>query len=145
MEKFFGIVIKARKVIMLLFLIAAGLCGYCQQFISVNYDMNSYLPENAVSTVALEVMEEEFEGAIPNARVLIKYVTEKEALVYKEKLEEIDGVISVMWLDDKKILDMPLEMYDQKMVETYYKDNAALFTVTIEEESINSAVPAIRR
>jgi len=53
MEKFFGIVIKARKVIMLLFLIAAGLCGYCQQFISVNYDMNSYLPENAVSTVAL--------------------------------------------------------------------------------------------
>ena len=63
----------------------------------------------------------------------------------KEKLEEIDGVISVMWLDDKKILDMPLEMYDQKMVETYYKDNAALFTVTIEEESINSAVPAIRR
>ena len=145
MEKFFGIVIKARKVIMLLFLIAAGLCGYCQQFISVNYDMNSYLPENAVSTVALEVMEEEFEGAIPNARVLIKNVTEKEALVYKEKLEEIDGVISVMWLDDKKILDMPLEMYDQKMVETYYKDNAALFTVTIEEESINSAVPAIRQ
>ena len=145
MEKFFGIVIKARKVIMLLFLIAAGLCGYCQQFISVNYDMNSYLPENAVSTVALEVMEEEFEGAIPNARVLIKDVTEKEAPVYKEKLEEIDGVISVMWLDDKKILDMPLEMYDQKMVETYYKDNAALFTVTIEEESINSAVPAIRR
>ena len=144
MKKFYGAVIKARKFIMVLFLIAAGVCGYCRQFISVNYDMNSYLPEDAVSTVALDVMGEEFEGAIPNARVLIKDVTEKEALEYKEKLEAVDGVISVMWLDDKTIVDMPLEMYDQETVETYYKDNAALFTVTIEEESINETVPAIR-
>ncbi|MDO4344955.1 MAG: MMPL family transporter [Eubacteriales bacterium] len=144
MKKFYGAVIKARKFIMVLFLIAAGVCGYCRQFISVNYDINSYLPEDAVSTVALDVMGEEFEGAIPNARVLIKDVTKKEALEYKEKLEAVDGVISVMWLDDQMIVDMPFEMYDQEIVETYYKDNAALFTVTIEEESINETVPAIR-
>ena len=144
MKKFYGAVIRFRKPLMVLFLIAAGVCGYCRQFILVNYDMNSYLPEDAVSTVALDVMGEEFEGAIPNARVMIKDVTYKEALDYKEKLEAVDGVISVMWLDDKMILDMPLEMYDEEMIETYYKDDAALFTVTIEEESINSTVPAIR-
>lgn len=144
MKKFYGAVIKARKVIMVLFLIAACICGYCRQFISVNYDMNSYLPEDAVSTVALDVMGEEFDGAIPNARVMIKDVTYKEALQYKERLEALDGVTSVMWLDDKMLFNMPLEMYDTETVETYYKDNAALFTVTIEEDSINSTVPAIR-
>ncbi|MGN0353655.1 MAG: RND family transporter [Muricoprocola sp.] len=144
MEKFFGAVIKARKGIMVLFLAAAVMCGYCQQFIAVNYDINDYLPEDAPSTVALDVMGKEFDGAIPNARVMIKNVTEKEALAYKEKLEAVDGVISVMWLDDNTIMDMPLEMYDKEMVETYYKDHAALFTVTVEEESINSAIPAIR-
>lgn len=144
MKKFYGVVIKCRKVMMILFIVAACMCAYCRQFISVNYDMNAYLPEDAVSTVALDVMGEEFEGAIPNARVMVKDVTQKEALEYKEKLEAVDGVISVMWLDDKMLFDMPLEMYDTDTVETYYKDNAALFTVTIEEDSIHSAVPAIR-
>ena len=144
MEKFYGVVIKARKVLVILFLIAAGVCGYCRQFISVNYDMNSYLPEDVPSTVALNTMEEEFEGAIPNARVLIKNVTYKEALAYKEKLEAVSGVSSVTWLDDQTLWEMPLSMYDQDTVETYYKDNAALFLVTIDKDSINTTVPAIR-
>lgn len=144
MKKFYGAVIRFRKVLMVLFAAVAVICGYCKQFISVNYDINSYLPADSVSTVALDVMGEEFEGAIPNARVMIKDVTYKEALEYKEKLENVDGVISVMWLDDNMIFDMPLELYDTDTVETYYKDNAAIFTVTIEEESINETVPAIR-
>lgn len=145
MEKFYDKVIKYRKIIMVIFFALAIYCAYCQQFISVNYDLNSYLPEDSPSTVALDMMEEEFDGAIPNARVLIQDVTVKEALKYKEKLEAVDGVISVMWLDDNVSMDVPLEMYDQDMVETYYKDNAALFTVTIEEESVNTTVPAIRK
>lgn len=144
MEKFYGAVIRFRKLLMLLFLIGAGVSAYCYHFISVNYDINSYLPKDSVSTKALDVMSEEFEGAIPNARVLIRDVTYKEALEYKEKLEAVDGVISVMWLDDVTLPDTPLELYDQDTIETYYKDDAALFTVTIDEESILSAVDTIR-
>lgn len=50
--------------------------------------------------MALDVMEDEFDGGIPNARVLIYNVTVPEALSYKEKLGEIDGVTDVTWLDD---------------------------------------------
>lgn len=145
MKKFYEGVIKARGIIILLFLIAAGICGYCQQFISVNYDINAYLPDDAPSTKALNVMEDEFDGAIPNARVMIKDVTQKQALKYKEKLEAVDGVISVTWLDDNMPYDMPLSMYSKKLVQTYYKDKNALFSVTIDEDKINSAVPAIRK
>ena len=144
MEKFYSVVIKLRHIIMVVFLITAGISMYWSPFVGVNYDMNSYLPDDAPSTVALDVMEEEFEGAIPNARVLMKNVNKKEALEYKERLEAVDGVISVMWLDDAVPVDMPLEMYDRDTLETYYKDDAELFTVTIDEEKINSTVPAIR-
>lgn len=144
MEKFYDRVIRYRKGIMLIFFVIACICAYCKPMISVNYDLNAYLPEDAPSTVALDKMHEEFGGAIPNARVMIRDVTQKEALEYKEKLEAVDGVISVMWLDDNTLVDMPLSMYDQNTVETYYKDNSALFTITIEEGSINSTVPAIR-
>jgi len=45
-------------------------------------------------------MEEEFEGGITNTRVMIKGVTVPEALDFKEKLENINGVTEVTWLDD---------------------------------------------
>lgn len=144
MKKFYQIVIKLRIPIMIVFLVAAGFCAYCQQFIKVNYDMNDYLPEDSPSTVALDVMGEEFDGAIPNARVMIKDVDKKQALEYKEKLENIEGVSSVNWLDDTELLDMPLDMYDQDTLDTYYKDSSALFLVTIEEDYIDDAVPDIR-
>lgn len=144
-KKFYEGVIKMRIVLIIFFLIAAGICGYCKQFISVNYDMNSYLPEDAPSTKALNVMEKEFDGAIPNARVMVKDVTQKEALRYKEKLEKVDGVISVNWLDDNIPYNMPLSMYSKKLVHTYYKNKNALFSVTIDEDKINDAVPAIRK
>lgn len=145
MKKFYEGVLKVRVVLVILFLIAAGICGYYKQFISVNYDMNSYLPEDASSTKAMNVMEDEFDGAIPNARVMVKNVTQREALKYKEKLEAVDGVSSVTWIDDSMPYDMPLSMYSKKFVQTYYKDKNALFSVTIDEDKINSAVPAIRK
>jgi Predicted exporters of the RND superfamily len=99
-EKFYELVIRHRKIIFAVFIGIAVICAMAQKFVSVNYDMNSYLPEDSPSTVALDVMEDEFDGGIPNARVLIYNVTVPEALSYKEKLGEIDGVTDVTWLDD---------------------------------------------
>lgn len=143
MKKFYSGVIKCRHVIMAVFLVAAVICGYCKKLVKVDYDMNDYLPETSPSTVALDVMNQEFDGAIPNARVMIKVEDKKEALDYKEKLENIDGVISVSWLDDAVPVDMPFSMYPEDTLETYYKDGYALFQVTIEEEKRSEVVPEI--
>ncbi len=144
MQKFYHQVIKHRKIILILFLFLFVVCAVCQSMVSVNYDMNSYLPEDSASTIALDVMEEEFKGGIPNARVMIYDVSLTEALDYKEKLSHISGVSNVTWLDDAINITQPLEMQDQDTIETYYKDGNALFTITIEEDSILSAVSTIR-
>ena len=144
MERFFDKVIRYRKAIMVVFFAAAVLCLCCRQFIAVNYDMNDYLPEDSASTVALDVMEEEFGGAIPNARVMIRNVSINQALDYKEKLQAVEGVSAVNWLDDTMPITVPLEMMPESTVETYYQGKNALFSVTIEEEYVNSAVPEIR-
>ena len=143
-EKFFDRVIRFRIPILVIFILAAAFGAYARQQIKVNYDMNDYLPEKSPSTVALDKMKEEFDGDIPNARVAVKNVTYAQALKYKEQLEEIKGVESVTWLDDVNYLDMPLEMLDEDTVDAYYKDQTALYTVTISEDDINETVPAIR-
>lgn len=144
MKGFFAGVIKKRKIIFFVFLAAAVICAGCQQLISVNYDMNDYLPEDTASTVALNTMEEEFDGGIPKTRVMINDVTVPETLEYKEKLSEIDGVTNVTWLDDAVDLTQPLETLDTDTIEDYYKDGTALFSVTVNEDDVLQAEADIR-
>ncbi|MGN0329428.1 MAG: RND family transporter [Lachnospira sp.] len=144
MKKFYTGVVKHRKVITVLFLICFVACLFLQNLVSVNYDMNDYLPSDAKSTVSLDVMQEEFDGGIPNARVMISDVTIPEALEYKKKIEEVEGVTEVTWLDDAVDITTPMSMLDNDTLENYYKDNAALFSVTIEKKYRISAVSAIR-
>lgn len=144
MRKFYSGVVKCQKVILVLFFVAAVVCFFLSNLVSVNYDMNDYLPEDSPSTVSLELMEAEFDGGIPNARVMISDVTIPKAMQYKEKLENVDGVTEVTWLDDAIDIKIPLVMQDSKTIETYYKDNVALFSVTIKEEKQLEAVDDIR-
>ncbi len=145
MRKFYQGVVKHRKWILTFFLILATACAVLKNFVAVNYDMNDYLPKGARSTAALEVMEQEFEGGIPNARVMVNHVTIPEALEYKEKLKAVDGVTDVAWLDDVVDITLPASMMDPDTLETYYMDHTALFTVTIEKESRIRAAADIRK
>lgn len=144
MEQFYKKVIDWRRVILVLFGVISVICMFCSKMVSVNYDMNSYLPADSDSTVALNTMEEEFDGGIPNARVMIADVTLPEALEYKEKLKEIEGILDVTWLDDAVNVKQPLEIQDEEVIETYYKNQTALFSVTIDEGKEIEAVDAIR-
>ena len=126
-------IIKHKKSVVITFSIIAIICAIAQFFVSVNYNMVDYLPEDAQSTKAMEIMEQEFDGSVPNTRVMIKDVSIQEALIFKEKLTDIDGVSDVTWLDDAIDIKTPLEMADQETVESYYKDNKALFSFSIRD------------
>lgn len=144
MNRFYTWITKHRRIILIFFLVCAVGCLFLKRFVTVNYDMNDYLPEDAHSTVSLDMMQEEFDGGIPNARVMVKDVTIPEALEYKEKIRNVEGVTDVTWLDDAADIRVPLSNIDTQVLETYYKDDAALFNVTIEENSRISAVSDIR-
>ena len=144
MEAIARLIIRYRKAIIVVFLIAAAASAILQRFVAINYKMVDYLPPDAQSTVAIGVMEQEFDQTIPNARVMVKNVGVTDALQYKQKLLEIDGVSEVLWLDDVVDIKKPLELYDADTVETYYKDGSALFSVTIREGMESAACKAIK-
>src|SRR5699024_9317059 len=97
----------------------------------------------APSIKATNLMEEEFDDDVANTRVMIKDVDIQEALSYKEKLEEIDGVSGVMWLDDVMDITTPIDMEDNDTVESYYKDGNALFSFEIEDGKEVEATNAV--
>lgn len=144
MKKFYRYVVDHPKLIITIFGVLFVLCFFGKNLVSVNYDINDYLPKGSPSTVALDRLETEYEGGIPNARIMLRNVTIPEALSYKQKLLAIDGVKDVTWLDTAQDITEPLEMMDQDTVETYYKNDNALLSVTIDEEKNIQAVEEIR-
>ncbi|WP_245547048.1 efflux RND transporter permease subunit [Evansella cellulosilytica] len=126
-------IVKHKKLIVVFFMVLAVVSAIVQFFVSVNYNMVDYLPDEAQSTKAMEVMEQEFSGSVPNTRVMIHDVTVQEALIFKEELSAIDGVYDVTWLDDEIDLKTPLEMANEDTVESYFKDNKALFSFSIRQ------------
>ena len=144
MARFYKHVAEHQNLIIAVYLLLLIFCAACKPFVAVNYDMNDYLPPDSASTRALELMEQEYDGGIPNARVMVCGVSVPEALEYKAKLLSADGVTDVTWLDDAASVTVPLETLNADTVESYYKDGNALFSVTIDEDKRIEAVTAIR-
>jgi predicted RND superfamily exporter protein len=126
-------IIRHRKLVIILFIIITVLCAILQLGVTVNYNLIDYLPREAQSTVALDIMESEFDQGVPNARVMLDGVSIQQALYYKDRLSSIEGVSDVLWLDDVIDLKAPLETADKSTVENYYKDGKALISLTIGE------------
>lgn len=144
MKKVSEWIMKYKKTILTIFLIAIVASLFLAKYVKVNYNMMDYLPEDSPSTVALDVMDEQYDTAIPNLRVVVKNVDIVQALEYKEKIRQVDGVKEITWLDDTVSIQIPLETIDSKIVETYYQDNHAVFTVTVDEEKQVQAIEDIR-
>ena len=147
MDTFFSLIIRHKKSVLATFLLATAICAVLALKVPVNYNLVDYLPRDAQSTTAIELIKGEFEGNLPNARVMLTNVSISEALDFKEKISSTDGVLSVTWLDDVVGLDTlrttPLEFLDTSLVKNYYRDNNALMTLTIENGKESIAVNAI--
>jgi len=132
--------VRYRYVVIGFFLVAGIICGILRPQVQVNYDILDYLPTKSPSTIAIQVIEEEYAEVLPNARVMVTDVSIIEALEYKEKISKVDGVLHIQWLDDVVAITEPIEFQDTDVVEAYYKDNKALFEVTIDPEKRVEAI-----
>ena len=146
MDRYTNFILKHRKLIIAVFLFLTVICTGLSTLVGVNYNFADYLPDDAPSTKALNVMEEEYSQPIPNMRVVIYGVSIPEALDYKEKIKNAEGVKEVSWLDDSIDIYEPLELADQDTIDTWYKNSDALFSVTVssDEAEKKAAVEAIR-
>ncbi len=138
------ILMKHKKKILILFIIAVIFSAFISQLVSVNYNMMDYLPEDAKSTKSLEIMNKEFDTAIPNLRIVVKNVSITEALDYKDKISKVEGVEEITWIDDTVSTYIPLETLDEDVLENYYKDNNAIFSVVLNEDTQVEAISEIR-
>ena len=133
-----------KKGIVALFAVLAVLCALLSRRVKVDYNMMHYLPKDAPSTIALDVMEEEYSAKTANCRIMIEDAAIPEALALKKQLQQVPGVSEVMWLDDYANVYAPLETLDGVTVESWYKEGNVLFTCYVDEDDLYSHLMDIR-
>lgn len=147
MKQIFKAIIKFRKTILIAFGIIVLISIFLLSGTSVNYNMVDYLPEDANSTQAIRILQDEFADGLPNLSVMIQEISIQEALAYKDALDNIEGVEQVIWLDDvvgyDTLIGTPLAFLDSSTVNSYYKDESALYSLVIEAGMESTATNGI--
>ena len=98
MNKIAQKMLQHKKGIVALFAVLAVLCALLSRRVKVDYNMMHYLPKDAPSTIALDVMEEEYSAKTANCRIMIEDAAIPEALALKKQLQQVPGVSEVMWM-----------------------------------------------
>lgn len=138
-------VVNHAKAVICFFFLICVVCGYLATKVHVNYNLQDYVPPDSPSTKSLAVMNEEFDQAIPNARVFVPDVSVSEALEIKDRIEALASVTAVMWLDDMVDITEPVEIYDSSVVEPFYPDEGAIYQVIATLDDTPTLVDQLRQ
>lgn len=135
MKRCFEMILRFRKGIILLYVILTALAALASTRVNVDSNLANYLPVDSDSTVALDIMETEYGGDIPNAQLMVRDISLEEAERLEEQLLNIDGVEAVTWASDSNLLGFPLELMDEETLERYYHNGNALYTLTLDGDA----------
>ncbi len=132
LERLSSLIIRKRKLIITAFMLVAAACVFMIPMVGINYDMGVYVPGDMDTKKASDIMEAEF-GQNGSAQLMVSAVTIPEAAALKSEISLIDGVKSVIWLDDIADVTKPLDFIGGSITDDYYRGGNALFGITFEE------------
>lgn len=120
-------IVKLKWVFLVLFVALSIFGAVMIPHTKINYDLTGYLPANCDSSTALELLKKEFDDK-GMAYVMVKDVTPEKAGEIKTRLEKVEGVATVTYVESMN-----------------YKNNSALYTVTLKDyDSTVGAFDAVK-
>ncbi len=120
-------IVKLKWVFLVLFVALSIFGAVMIPRTKINYDLTGYLPAHCDSSTALELLKKEFDDK-GIAYVMVKDVTPEKAGEIKTRLEKVEGVATVTYVESMN-----------------YKNNSALYTVTLKDyDSTAGAFDAVK-
>ncbi len=99
MKKIASFIVKYRVAILVVFTVLALAGAVLMNFVHINYDMTSYMPDDSISKKGLSLMTEEF-GESSYINLMFKNLPEEEKTEIPDRLLEIPYVDSVQYEPD---------------------------------------------
>ena len=113
-------------------LLIPGLYGMANT--KINYDILSYLPQNMNSMQGQNILEKDFRVAA-NAFLLVKDQPDWQVEVLKHRIEKVDGVEKVTWIDNWTDITVPKEFLPDKVYSQFYNKDTTLLQIGFKEST----------
>ena len=147
MERLSRSIVAGRKLVVIVFALAALAALLLLPHVVINYDQTAYLPGDMPTRRAIAVMEREF-GLHGSAEILVSGLDIVAAQRLRNAISAIEGVRTVVWLGDVADVSQPLAMLSPADVALYYADGALRFSVSFtagdHDPLTGQAVDALR-
>lgn len=104
----------------------------------VNYDLLSYLPESLETVKGQDILVDEF-GMGAFSMVVTENMELKDVQKLKEEFQQVSHVKDVLWYDDVADISLPVEMVPQELRETFFKENATMLLVLLDDTTSSDA------
>jgi predicted RND superfamily exporter protein len=99
-----------------------------------NYDILSYMPDDMNSKQGEQLLEEEF-GLSGVGIIMVRGKELWEVQNLKKRIEEVEGVDSVMWVDDYTDIFVPIEFIEEDIRTQFISGDSVLLQVLFEENA----------
>lgn len=91
----------------------------------------SYLPDSIESVQAEEILDKEFESAA-NAFLVVENMKPKDIVALKEKIADVKGVSSVIWVDEIVDISIPQSIYPEAITDIFYSTDGDATLIMIQ-------------
>ena len=135
-------IVDKRMLFFLIYAIAVAFSFFSSGWVDVENDITTYLSDDTETRRGIDLMDEEF-ITYGSARMMVANITYDDAKALCDKLEEMEGISSVTFADNKED--------SQEDFEEHYNNGSALFDVTFSyseddarsEETLNEVTDAL--
>lgn len=122
-KKVATVIVDKRPLFFLLYVFAIVFCLFSRNWVTVENDVTTYLPEDTETRQGLVAMNDNF-VPVAMARVMVSNITYDEALEIRDMIQDLEGVQMVMFDD----------------TEEHYRDASALYDINFSGTATDPVV-----
>lgn len=111
LQKLATFIVDKRSLFFLLYIFAAIFCVFSMNWVTVENDVTTYLPDGTETRLGIEAMNENF-ASFATARVMVSNVTYETALEISDTLQKVEGVTMVVFDDTADHYTKASALYD---------------------------------
>ncbi len=132
MRSFAKFIVEHQRLIIAFYVCAILFSIVGMRFVSIEYDLGSYLPKTMNSVKGKEKLEGEFK-INGMAALMVRSKELYQVMELKEKIKELPAVKEVVWLDSIEDINKPTEFFNEKLSERFIRGEYSLFQIQFKD------------
>jgi predicted RND superfamily exporter protein len=132
MRRLASFIVNHKKLILVVYAVIIILSFIGMRFVSIEYDLSSYLPKSMNSIIGKDILKKDFD-INGTAKLVIKSSNLDYVQDIKNELKAIEGIKNVISLDDVEDIMKQEDFFDEKLSERFRVEDYNLIQIEFYE------------